>query len=317
MEKYKSKQLFITSFDYPIDSIKAFFFNDKIFSLLLNKIGISIKKFIGSDWLIIGSGFIFSFNNYLNLVFSIKSIEKNDFCLIIKYSIDYFNNIKIENNMNIILSLISNTIEYSTILEFRLEYEKVSNLKYIEFPIIDKILSKLGLKIKSLFKIYCNNNKYNNEPLIINQSFIIKNYYKEAFKFFYNWKNMAKSLKTDKVWKIIFENIEDDDKKYKNFTLVINKNIKIHYKVISVNKEKDLKIELLYSKTVNSFPSLNNYIKFSFINLDKQLCYFLYETHLPLNISSSLYQIISNYLYYCNIKSKNYFEKNCQNIEIK
>ena len=78
-----------------------------------------------------------------------------------------------------------------------------------------------------------------------------------------------------------------------------------------------MKIELLYSKTVNSFPSLNNYIKFSFINLDKKLCYFLYETHLPLNISSSLYQIISNYLYYCNIKSKNYFEKNCQNIEIK
>ena len=46
----------------------------------------------------------------------------------------------------------------------------------------------------------------------------------------------------------------------------------------------------------------------SFFNIDKDICYFLYETHLPMNISSSLFQTAFNYIDYCNKKSKKYLE---------
>ena len=87
----------------------------------------------------------------------------------------------------------------------------------------------------------------------------------------------------------------------------INKNIKIVYKIVSLKEDKN-KIEIIYNKTANSFQALNAYIKMEFINLSKDTCFFLYETHLPININSSLFNTISNYLYYCNKKSIIYFE---------
>ena len=147
----------------------------------------------------------------------------------------------------------------------------------------------------------------NKNFITINHSFTIKKNYKEAFNFFYNWNNLAKSIKTDKAWKIIKE---ENDKKYKDFYIVINDNVKVHYQVISIEEINDTKIEIVYNKTNNSFPALNNYIKFSFFNITKDLCFFLYETHLPINISSSIFQKVSYYLYYCNKKLKDYIENN-------
>jgi hypothetical protein len=46
----------------------------------------------------------------------------------------------------------------------------------------------------------------------------------------------------------------------------------------------------------------------AFFNVDKDLCLFLYETHLPFNINSSIYQTVSNYLFYCNYQSRKYIE---------
>ena len=121
---------------------------------------------------------------------------------------------------------------------------------------------------------------------------------------------MAKSLKTDKIWKIKSKNEEETDNKYKDFFIIINQNIQLHYHVISIDEVKDEKIEIVYHKTTDSIPALNNYIKFSFFNISKSLCFFLYETHLPLNISSSIFQTVSYYVFYCNKKSKNYIENN-------
>ena len=73
---------------------------------------------------------------------------------------------------------------------------------------------------------------------------------------------MAKSIKTDKTWKIISE---ESDKKYKDFSIIINEKIKIHYHVISIIEITNGKIEIVYNKTCNSFPALNNYIKYSFL----------------------------------------------------
>jgi hypothetical protein len=301
------KQLYITSFAYPLDSVKTIFYGQKTLDLLCKSQDFCIKKFLGSDWSIIGSGFMFSLPNNFNAVFTVSNIESNDFNIINKYKITYLNEKKSNNNLEIVVSLINNTIDYSTIIEFSLYFENDSDIEIIDFSLIKNILSQICYKINSLFKIYDKEDK-NKISLVVNHSFIIKKYYKDAFNFYYNWNNMAKSLKTEKVWKIKSENLKDDDIKYKNFSIIINENIKIHYRVMSIEEEKDKKIEIIYNKTGNSFPALNNYIKFSFFHIAKDICYFLYETHLPINTSSSIFQTSSNYVYYCNKKSKNYFE---------
>lgn len=58
----------------------------------------------------------------------------------------------------------------------------------------------------------------------------------------------------------------------------------------------------------NYVPALNNFIKFTFFHIDKDLTLFLYETHLPFNIVSSIYQTVSYYLFYCNYQSRKYIE---------
>ena len=120
-------------------------------------------------------------------------------------------------------------------------------------------------------------------------------------------------MKTDKIWKIINDNEEQDNKEYKNYSIIINENFKIHYRVISIEEKKDEKIEIVYRKTGNSYPALNKYIKLSFFNIEKDLCFFLYNTHLPLNINSSMFQICSNFLFYCNRKCKKFFESKINN----
>ena len=204
--------------------------------------------------------------------------------------------------------LIRNTTDNSTIMEFRLNYNsnlELNNLeKYINLSSIKKYIMKIYYKINKLFFEFFDKNK----NLKINHSFVIKKNYKDTFNFFYNWNNMAKSIKADKAWKIINENNEENNKEYKDFDVIINKNIKLHYHIISIEEIENEKIEIIYQKTNDSNPALNNFIKYSFFNINNNICFFLYETHLPSNIVSSVYQTISYYLYYCNKKLKNYIE---------
>ena len=141
MENFKSKQLYITSFEYPLDSIKKFIFNNQINELICKKENLSIKKFIGSDWSIIDSGFIFYGPNNFNTTYTLSYIERNDFCVINKFSINHINNIKNNNYIALVFSLINNTMDYSSIMEFRLEFEINVDLKFIE-DFIEKSLIK-------------------------------------------------------------------------------------------------------------------------------------------------------------------------------
>ena len=308
MKKYKSKQLYIEKLDHPFDSLKQIVYNDYINEQIFIKDNFKIKKFIGSDWSIKDSGFIFYGPNNINVVFSIKNIENNDFLYSIKYLITHLNGTECDKEIYYYNSLIKNTNDNSTIIETRLEYEIDFSLdeleKYINLSMSKKIIKNIYSKIKLIFNEAFNNNK----NLKLNHSFTIKKNYKDAFNFFYNWNNMAKSIKADKSWKIIRE---ENDKKYNDFDIIINDNIKVHYHIISIDEVKDEKIEIVYNKTNNSsLPALNSFIKFSFFNITKDLCFFLYETHLPINISSSIYETISYYVYYCNNKSKRYIESN-------
>ena len=312
MTNYNSKQLYITSFDYPLNSVKTLFFKRQTFDLLYKKKECNIKMFIGSDWSIIGSGFQFNGPNNLKLVYTISKIVKGDFEHISKYLVTHINSEKSDKNIALVLSLISNTSNNSTVIEYRLEYEKESDYDYIikilDISLFQKILSKFCFDANDLFKRYNIENINNSEYIRMNHSFIIQKNYKEAFNFYYNWENIAKSLQTEDIWKINQENNQNDtNSNYKSFSVNINKNIKIVYKIVSLKEDKN-KIEIIYNKTANSFQALNAYIKMEFINLSKYTCFFLYETHLPININSSLFNTISNYLYYCNKKSKIYFE---------
>jgi hypothetical protein len=241
----------------------------------------------------------------------LKNIEKNDFIRANRYRITHLNGIEFNEEIEIETSLIKNTIDNTTIIEVRLYFNSdlaLNNLeKIITISLIKKVIEKIYSKINLIFYKITN---VKENSIIINHSFIIKKNYKEAFNFFYNWNNMAKSLKTDKIWKIKSKNEEEADNKYKDFYIIINQNIQLHYHVISIDEVKDEKIEIVYHKTTDSIPALNNYIKFSFFNISNNLCFFLYETHLPLNISSSIFQTVSYYVFYCNKKSKNYIENN-------
>ena len=304
----KIKQIYIEKFNYPFDSVSQIFLKNDIFDQIFINKDYKIKKFIGSDWSIKDSGFIFYGSNNLSVVYSLINIEKNDFIIENKYKLTHLNEKELINDIYIFFSIIKNTSDNTTIVEIRLEFDSELTLEkfqqYIKLPLLKKIIIKIFDKKNLLFN---NGLNKNNAFITINHSFTIKKNYKDAFNFFYNWNNLAKSIKTDKAWKII---AEENDKKYKDFDIIINDNIKVHYQVISIEKLDDTKIEIVYSKTTNSFPALNNYIKFSFFKISKDLCFFLYETHLPINISSSIFQTVSYYLYYCNKKSKDYIENN-------
>ena len=310
MDKYKSKQIYIKKFGYPFDIVKQILDNAEIINQILNTDEIKIKKFIGSNWIIKDSGFILYYLNIFSASYLLIDIVKNDFIYSRKYKITHLNGNELKNEFYSIMATIKNTIENVTIYENRFEYTSESALeeyeKYIKFDLAQKIVKKIISNFKSIInnKTYKPNSMQN---LIINHSFTIKKNYKDVFNFFYDFNNIVKCLKADKIWKVI---IKENDKKYKDSYIIINENEKVHYHVISINEVKGEKIEIIFNKTNNSSELLNNIIKYNFIHIDKNLCFFLYETYVPINISASNYKSISFYAYFCIKTAKKYIEKN-------
>ena len=307
-----SKQLSIINLNFPFESVHKVIFNSDFIKKIFENTEYKIKLFIGSDWSIKNSGFSFYGPNGYNSVFELINLTKNDFIRENNYLLTQINNERLNFGLEAQFSVIKNTSDSTSIVEVRLNYQFDDDLKmlekYIKISQLKEIYNKIMDSIQILFNQSSGDNKI--PKLILNQSFIIKKNYKEAFNFFYNWNNISKALKTDKGWKIVNEeNDEKDKKQYKNFYILINSDIKINYRVKSINKVKNEKIEIVYDKSgKNHLPALNNYIKFTFFNINKNLSLFLYETHLPYNIASSLYKTVSYYLFYCNNQSKKYIE---------
>ena len=316
MKKNKAKQLYLHQFYYPYESLKTFLTNDNIEEYFRRNENHKIKKFLGSNWSIKDSGFIYYGSPNLSITFFLKNIINNDFILKKRYIMTYINNQKTKEEFEFVSSLIKNTYNNSCILEFKLEYDtdqELANLeRIIKLSMIKKIVSYYYTRINPIINEISSKNTFN---IVLNHSFLIKKNYKEAFNFFYNWNNLAKSIKTDKIWKICHDKKKSENES-EDFYVIIN-DIKIHYHIICIDEIKNENIEISYNKTNNSVPALNNYIKFSFYNIANDLCFFLYETHLPINISSSIYQTVSKYLYYCNKKSKNYIENNYNILQLK
>ena len=310
MEKNKTKQICIYQFNHPFELLQKILKKNDTLEAICAKEDFKIKKFIGSDWLIQDSGFIFYGPNDLNITFTLKTVEKNDFNRVTRYQITYLCGNEFNNKIEVMTSLIKNTTDNSTIMEFRIYYNSnidLDNLeKYVKLSLIKGYIMKIYYKINKIFFETIDKNK----TLIVNHSFIINKNYKDVFHYFHNWDNMIKSIKAEQAWKLINENDEENINQYKDFDIIINKKIKVHYHIISLEEIEKEKIEIIYNKTTDSIPALNNYIKFSFFNISKNKCFFLYETRLPANIASSIYQTISFYFYYCNKKLKDYIENN-------
>jgi len=311
MEKI-SKQLFILNLKYPFESVHVLLFNSDFIKIIFEKSEFKLKSFIGSDWSIKNSGFSFYGPNDSNIVFELSNITKNDFIRENNFLITQINNERLNFGLRAQFSVIKNTCDSTSIVEVRLNYQFDEDFKifekYIKITELKEMINKIMDSVQILFNQSSGDNKI--PKLILNQSFIIKKNYKDAFNFFYNANNIPKALKTDKGWKIINEeNDEKDKKQYKNFHILIDSDIKINYRVKSINEVKNEKIEIVYDKSgKNYLPALNNYIKFTFFNINSELSLFLYETHLPFNIASSLYKTVSYYLFYCNNQSKKYIE---------
>ena len=310
--KRKTQQIFIKNLSYPYESVHILFFDSDFIKKIFEDSDYKIKLFIGSDWSIKNSGFSFFGPNGFNSVFELSNIINNDFMRQNTFIISQLNGEKINIELDFEFSIINNTYDNTSIVELRINYKSDEDInileKYIKIPYIKEIVKEITSKIETLFT---KSPKEEKAPkTIINHSFIIKKNYKDAFNFFYNWNNIAKTLKTDKIWKIINEqSFEKDKQEYKNFSIIINEDIKIYYRIVSIKEIKDEKIEIIYDKSGKNYaPALNNYIKFTFYKIDKDLSLFLYETHLPFNIVSSIYQTVSYYLFYCNYQSRKYIE---------
>ena len=101
MKNLISNQLYITTFNYPMNSVKTLLFKNQTFDSLYKNKEFSIKMFIGSDWSIVGSGFSFFGPNDLKIVYIVSGIEIDDFETINKFSITYINMMKqLKNNIN-------------------------------------------------------------------------------------------------------------------------------------------------------------------------------------------------------------------------
>lgn len=297
----KTKQLYIRKFNYPMETINYLCCNDDALT------NIKLKKFIGSDWDIKGSGYLWTGQNNLSSVFTIEGLDQNDFNINKYFIVSYLNNVKLKNKIILEFSLFRNTYDNTTIADFRIKYEK------------DDALEEIGKispiqKYQKVFEIYCNdllnifketNNKSN---IILNHSFTIKTNYVNAFNFTSDLKNTAKILNTDKVWDIQCDKREEGKQIYFDFIITINQNVVIKYKAVKINKIKNKQIEIEYKKSCNSVPAMNEYMKYYVCNISKDLCYFLFQTSLPINISSFIFNTVSNYINYCNKKTKKVIE---------
>ena len=303
MENFsKTKQLYVKNFNYPIESINYLCCNEVALT------NIKLKKFIGSDWGIKGSGYLWTGPNNLSAVFIIEGVDQNDFSVNKYFTVSYLNNIKLKNKVILETSLYRNTFDNSTIADFRIKYEKDDALEEIEKISPLKYYEKI-------FEIYCNDllnifkeadNTSNN--IILNHSFTIKTNYVDAFNFTSDLKNVSKILNTDKAWNIQCDKREEGKETYFDFIITISENIAVKYTAVKVNKIKNKQIEIEYKKSCNSFPAMNEYMKFFVVNISKNLCYFLFQTSLPINISSHIFNTISDYVNYCNKRTKKTIE---------
>ena len=176
MKKYKTKQLYIEQLEHPFEAVNQIIFENEGFEKFCQNDDFKIKKFLGSDWSIKDSGFIFYGPNDINVVFSLINIEINDFNRINKYIITHINGEKIFDEIIFLFSLIRDTTDNTTILEISMEYTNDTVFNNIDNKIsissIKALYKKTYSKINNIFDDKSINIK--KDLLLVNHSFMIK-----------------------------------------------------------------------------------------------------------------------------------------------
>ena len=308
MQKQTSHQIFLINLDYPFGLIESIFSDSNIPNRFFDNPFGKIKTFIGSDPNINGSGFLFQDKNNHSFSFECNTKIVPDFMKSYISKILYINNSSVIENLLLELNIYKNTDNNSTVLEICLIYpknnEKIKCAK--EKLLVFEIKKHFLFSLKSIIK-YINHSK-KIDYIKIYHSLIFKAELENVFQIFRDYNNTAKVLGTDKIWEI----------KKKNSIFSVNKGggITVNYEIYKETENNDKSKTIFYHKYKEDSPALNEWTKVDFFKIDEKKCLIITETTLPKNISSNLYNILSNYMLYILKRLKSFIESSCKESKI-
>lgn len=295
-----SNQIYIANLDFSFELIESLLLDSSIVDKFFISPFAKIKKFLGSDININGSGFLWQGKNNNTFSFEMRTKNLPNFMRSYFMKIININSCHIKENITIEINFYKNSNNNSTFIEICFgQFVDNCNTRLIK----DKLLN---FEIKDYFINVC----YKLEQQIINSSkeftnichsLIIKSDYINVYKMLRDFNNTAKVLGTDKSWKIKYEN--------SSYSVNMNNGIFVNYHIYKEIENPDKSKSIFYHKKCNdNIPSLNEWTKVDFYNISKDRCLIIHETKLPKNIKSILYNTISSYIIYILKKLKKLIE---------
>lgn len=299
-----SKQIYNIDLKYPFEIVLSIFNNSDLIRKFTDEVPkTKVKRFLGSSINIDGSGYIWQGKNENCFSFECNSKFLPDFFKSYFFKIKYINNDIIKEDISISMTLYKNTNEKTTVLEFSFCSKKKNNEIY---SISSQILE---FEFQNFLKISCDNlSKYirnSGEKIILCQTLLLNLNYKVAFKLYLNFESIAKAIGTDKMWKINFKN---DSK----FSVSLNEKTCIDFQINKKEEDDDKNVAYI-KKSIDSIPSLNDWIKVEFHKIDEQKCLMIYQTKIPININIELYHKFFEYLSFILQKWKTFVETHQKN----
>ena len=304
MKDNLSCQIYIVNLDFSFESIESILLDSSLVYNFLITPMVKIKKFLGSDINIDGSGFLWQDNNDNSFSFEIKNKILPNFMKSYFFKIININNCYITENISIEINFYKNSDNNTTIIEIC--FGQFANNNYTKW-VREKLLD---FKIKDYFKNVCYKIKEHiinssKELIKIYNSILIKTNYKNVYKIFTDFNNTAKVLGTDKIWEIKYDN--------SIYSVKLKNGVFVNYHIYKEIENPDISKSAFYHKYSGNIPSLNEWTIVNFYNINKDRCLIIHETKLPKNINSSVQNIILKFTVYILKKLKKLIEsKNCK-----
>ena len=296
-------QIHIANLEFPFIVIESIFLNSKILKDIFESPIVKIKNYIGSDFNIDGSGFLFHGINNSTISVECTSKYMTNFMKSYFFKILNINDLYITENIGIEINIYKNSNNNTTIIEFSIgEYNNNDYTKWVR----DKLLE---LKIKKYFEyisgrienyILNENNISNIRYTKMYHSILIKVNYKIACKYLKNFNNIAKAIGADKFWDIKKNNL--------TYSVNMKNGVSVDYKIYQEINNFDESKSLIYHKYKDGRPALNEWTKLDFYNIGKDICLLIHETKIPENINSFIYITINDFTTYILKKLKIFIE---------
>lgn len=315
--QYKISIFYSTSLNYPLDSLQALFNNTGLMRKICQDKDFKLKRFLGSNHNINGSGFIFSGIENLSIVLESNVHVSMDFSKTYIYKISYINDQKMENDIFFEIHLIKNTCENTTIIKCQFRYLSDKDICW---------LIENKQKAYIIIKKFCNKVKdylMDSQELFteMTYSIILNSNYKKCFYFFRNIRHFIKAVGAENYWKVNYydysnsSTISNSSNEYQNkacYSVKMNVGTIINYNIINEEEKEGEYMSVLFAKTsgIDEFPCLNKWIKCTFFKLDTNKTLLIHETKIPVNTPSPICNTLSNYTLYCIKKCKHALESN-------